>query len=109
MSGRIDRLVQLIRDWWRVDQVRISPREGRLLRLKPGDLLRLDDRTVTVIARRVEPDQSGVRYRCEGAGFTGELRVALDAGRQADEVEWSWEGRRQRFPADEIGVYSARG
>lgn len=109
MISRFDRLVRLIRDWWQVDRVRISPREGRLLRLQPGDLLRLEGMTVTVIARRVDPDASGVRYRCEGAGFGGELWVGLDAGRQADEVVWSRQGCQQRLPAVEVEVYPALG
>ncbi len=119
MISRFDRLVRLIRDWWRIDRVRISPREGRLLRLQPGDLLQLEGMTVTVIARqvyprrvyprRVDPDASGVRYRCEGAGFGGELWVGLDAGRQADEVVWSRQGCQQRLPAVEVEVYPALG
>lgn len=107
MISRFDRLVRLIRDWWQVDRVRISPREGRLLRLQPGDLLQLEGMTVTIIA--VDPDASGVRYRCEGAGFSGELWVGLDAGRQADEVVWSRQGCQQRLPAVEVEVYPALG
>lgn len=109
MSGPIERLIGLIRDWWRIDRVRISPREGRLLRLQPGDLLRLEGMTVTVTDRVVDPDVCGVHYRCEGAGFTGELRVGLDAGRQADEVVWSRQGGQQRLPAVEVEVYPALG
>lgn len=106
MSG-IDRLIGLVRDWWRVDRIRSSPREGRLLRLEPGDLLRLAGVTVTVIDRRVDPDASGVRYRCAGDGFIGELRVTLAAGRQADGIVWSREGRQCCLFAAEVEVYSA--
>jgi hypothetical protein len=105
MISRFDRLARLIRDWWQVDRVRISPREGCLLRLQPGDVLQLEGLTVTVIAREIDPDESGVRYRCEGAGSTGELRVALDAGRQADEVVWVRENCRQHLPAVEVEVF----
>lgn len=108
MTGRLDRLARLIRDWWRIDRVRISPCEGRLLRLQPGDLLRLEGMTLTVIAREIDPDESGVRYRCEGEGLIGELWVGLVAARQADEVVWSREGCRWRLPAGEIEVYAAR-
>lgn len=107
MTGRLDRLARLIRDWWRIDRVRISPREGRLLRLQSGDLLQLLNMTVMIVERRVEPDARGVRYRCEGGGCTGELRVTLDAGRQADEALWTGKACSQRLSVDEIEVYPA--
>lgn len=105
MSGLIKRCIGLIRDWWQIDRVRISPREGCLLRLQVGDVLQLAGLTVTVTARHIPADAAGVRYQCTGEDGWGELWVMLNADRQADEVAWIWGGRVQRLASTSVDVY----
>ncbi|MDX1606710.1 MAG: hypothetical protein R3202_10995 [Candidatus Competibacterales bacterium] len=106
MTTEARRLLCLLRDWWRLDRIRISPEEGRLLRLRPGALLELDGMLLQVMARRSLTAAPGVGYYCSGQGLAGELRVGLDRDRQAQTVEWIRDGRRQRLPAAAIRVYA---
>lgn len=75
-----DEMRRLVRDlcrlfsaWWRVDRVRVSLREGRLLRLEPPCLLLICGRLVQVRERRVDSSGVGVIYRCEAHAGSGTL------------------------------------
>jgi hypothetical protein len=83
-------VVRLARSWWRVDRIRVSPREGRLLALLPGERLLVFGRPVVVIERI--PSMAfggvGVRYRCATETGCGELFVARVPGTSAPVVTW---------------------
>jgi len=106
MFTLIKRCIGLIRDGWQSDRIRISPREGRLLRLHVGDVLQLAGLTVIVTARHLPTAMAGVYYQCTGENGCGELWVMLNGERQADEVVWVWAGREQRLESTQVEVYS---
>ncbi len=69
------RLLGLVEYWWSADRIRVSPSEGRLLRLGPGAVLLLCGEAVQVTGRRA--DDAGVTYRCTSATGDGEVRVEV--------------------------------
>ena len=100
---------KLVSIWWRVDAIRVSPRQGRLLRLRPGTLLRVGDQHATVVARRVCQGSDGpvVIYDCLVDERPGELRVPMSQGQQSTDVDWSHTAGCQRLPADDVEVFGA--
>ena len=97
-------IVQIVRDlframrsWWRNDRIRASPREGRLLRLGPGDLIVFGDTEAEVLTRSVGINSSGptLCLTCHTPSGLAELEVSLaSAGRSAPMIWKSTEGRR---------------
>ncbi|HUG91456.1 MAG TPA: hypothetical protein VML55_11510 [Planctomycetaceae bacterium] len=83
-------IVRLIRSWWRVDRIRISAAEGRLLRLEPGALLTIDGQPVEVVERRApqQPDQTLIEYDCRTAAAPCRLFVRQSAAGGGTTVEW---------------------
>lgn len=56
---------ELIQSWHAVDRIRISPNEGRLLRLEVGDNFLLFDDLYIVQQRRVESVGDGYKVVCQ--------------------------------------------
>ena len=56
-----------IRDWWMIDCVRVSPADGKLLRVRPGDLITIAGRDLQVMTRRahVEADSISLQLTFE--------------------------------------------
>ena len=83
-------LVRLVRSWWVVDRIRVSPREGRLLRLGCGTLLRIRDEWFEIESRTVTagPGTLWVTYECTTPGRRTRLRVRADASRHASSALW---------------------
>ena len=79
------RCFDLLRSWWQVDRVRISPQEGRLLRLQPSCVLVLDGKRIVVQTRRLERQATRlwVVYDCLAEAGAGELWVAADSVHRA--------------------------
>jgi hypothetical protein len=76
---------RLLHLWWSADRIRISPREGRLLRLPLPCLLRIRGELIEVTARRVVHSAAArhLVYRCTSAGAAYELTVtSRSLGRQ---------------------------
>lgn len=73
----------LFESWHSVDRIRISPSEGRLLRLAVGDTFVLFDSLYTVEQRRVETCDEGynvVYTLADSAGDIAQLSVDTTAG-----------------------------
>src|SRR5215475_6028072 len=72
-------LVQLIRSWWRADRLRISPREGRLLRISPPAIVRIGSQLFEVVSRTTGEGPAGpyVTYRCSSGDRSCNLLVEL--------------------------------
>ncbi len=68
---------RLLHWWWRADRIRVSPREGRLLRLQPGDMLLIDGEPAVVSARQMLRDlgDARIRYCCNGPADAFKLTV----------------------------------
>lgn len=86
----------LIRAWWDVDRVRISPREGKLLGLVPPCVISVRGEPFQIVNRRESTKRTEssdetiacVRYDCSGAGGSGRLHVRL-AGARELQVTWA--------------------
>lgn len=72
-------VIELCRSVLKQDRVRISPSEGRLLRLSPPCVLTIGPRTVRIVSRTVSETASGptVTYECETDLGPAELIVRL--------------------------------
>ena len=85
-------LFRLIRSWYGVDRIRISPSAGRLLRIRTGDRVLIRDTYYSVMSRTVttgcESGRGGTRVTSRLAGLQGDgvLRVELVTSFQS--VSW---------------------
>lgn len=101
-------LRDLLRAWWRVDRIRVSPREGRLLRLAPPCYLEQGGELWLVESRAVGAGTTGsyVSYRCSTEGRQAVLTVT-PARPGREQVQWIVNGACQTLSADEFDVYGA--
>ncbi|MEX0717258.1 MAG: hypothetical protein WD066_11760 [Planctomycetaceae bacterium] len=83
-------LRELVRAWWTADRIRVSPREGRLLRLRPGDVVVVRGCAAEVRTRTERRDAlpPSVTYECVAATGTARLAVFTDARGEGVSVEW---------------------
>src|SRR5688572_8054988 len=49
----------LIDSWWRVDRIRASPREGRLLRIEPGTIVTINGEMLEITERIIRDTPRG--------------------------------------------------
>lgn len=95
--------------WWRVDRLRISPREGRLLRISPPAILRIGSRLLEVVSRNVGENAAGpfVAYECRCGEEVSELWVAPVSHCHTTAIRWQHAGRDEWLDADEVELYPA--
>ncbi len=103
-------VAHLVEWWWRRDRIRVSPREGRLLRLRPPCHLLIRGLAVEVLERANQPHGSSGRpsvvYSCWTASGPGELIVELSDISAACRVTWRQRGYVEILPEAEIEIYS---
>jgi hypothetical protein len=119
-------MARLIQSWWKLDRVRISPREGRLLRLKPPCVVVVEDRPAEVLARTLARTSTGasattiageegsftdtssieVVYDCRSVAGSCRLRLAIAPGGTLEAVYWTSDGRERRIDEESVEVYS---
>lgn len=121
-------VARLVESWWQIDRVRISPREGRLLRLKPPCVVVVEDRPAEVLARTLgrgsattiagaapsiaeqgsvaEQSSISVVYECRSAAGACRLRLAVAPGGTLEAVYWTTDGRERRITEESVEVYS---
>lgn len=97
----------LVVAWWRADRVRISPREGALLQLRPASLLIIGGRPVNVLCRQEVPNVGapGIRYECrtEDGPACLDVRFYDNAGRL--EICWTVSGRTEALREGQIEIF----
>ncbi|MCB1807126.1 MAG: hypothetical protein KDK04_13000 [Candidatus Competibacteraceae bacterium] len=98
-------LASLARNWWQVDQVRISPSEGRLLNLQPPCYLRIGAQTVEIIQRRPAEQRLGVIYDCAD---DSQLQVNLISLNRALDVCWIRQDQTIELAAADVEVFSGK-
>lgn len=83
-------LLDLLRAWWSVDRIRVSPNEGRLLRLDAGALLTIEDRAVEVLGRRIRRQPAGavIAYDCRTP--SGAARLLIRQPRDGGDLSAQW-------------------
>jgi hypothetical protein len=102
----------LIRAWWDVDRVRISPREGQLLRLQSGSVIRICGEPFEVVERLEDgvseesagERESSVYYLCRGGCVSGRLQVRL-AGSGELRAVWTVGMRVCALDVDQVEVF----
>jgi hypothetical protein len=99
--------LDLIAGWWRADRVRISPREGELLRLQPVCLVTIAGRPVEVLRRQevVTLQTRGVRYECRTEAGPAHLDIRLRESASRLEICWSVFGRIEALPEHQIEIF----
>jgi hypothetical protein len=99
--------LDLIADWWRADRVRISPREGELLRLQPICLAMIEGRLVEVLGRQeVQSDQAhSVRYECRTEEGPAHLEVRFSENTGRLEIGWSISDRSEALSEHQIEIF----
>ena len=77
MRSLVQAIIELLRSWWRVDRIRSSPVEGRLLRLQPPAFLVIEGRTIEITRRVAGQDRDGpfVVYDCLENGSDSRLLI----------------------------------
>lgn len=106
---------RLIESWWKIDRVRISPREGRLLRLTPPCVVVVEDQPAEVLARMLGRtsattsdggDSISVVYECRSPRGDCRLRLAVTPGGAIAGVYWTTGGVERRITEESVEVYS---
>lgn len=107
MAQLLGSVWQLALSWWQTDRPRASPREGRLLRLAPPAILRIDERLFEVVSRTVGESAAGpfVTYACRCGEAMSELRVSPAGSDFVASVHWTQGGREVELSEDDVEVY----
>jgi len=96
-------VLDLLSTWWRVDRIRVSPREGELLRLEPGQLIAVKGACVEICTKR--NTESGVAYECQTDNGPARLEVQCSDNASSYNMFWSTGGLSQALEAHEIEVF----
>lgn len=94
----------LVTWWWTCDQIRVSPGEGRLLQILPGDLLTVGGVDAEVLDRRVTVEGS-LCLSCRTSAGSGELHVEVFPGQESPELVWLSSGIRHLLAAGDVQVW----
>jgi hypothetical protein len=94
----------LVAWWWTCDQIRVSPDEGRLLQIQPGDLLTLDGVDAEVLDRHVTAE-GFLCLTCRTDVGSAELHVEVSPGQESLELVWHSCGSRHLLAADDVQVW----
>ncbi len=98
--------LELLGAWWRIDRIRVSPRDGELLRLEPGSLLTVKGVPAEVRQKQSVdgPGGSRIRYECHAESGSARLEVRFVDEGSPLEIIWSASGKREALFAHQIEV-----
>ena len=102
-------LLDCLRSWWRVDRIRASPAEGRLLRLHPPCFVVIGGRSLEIAHRVVGQDAEGpfVDYNVHSPEGSARLLVRLIAETSQTVIRWIGpDGERSLEPC-EVSVFES--
>jgi hypothetical protein len=107
MTQLVRRFVQIARTWWRQDRIRISPREGGLLNIQPGDLLSIGETQAEVQARSVLPDINGLTLclDCCTASGLARLSINVTANGKPSALIWEEAHRRENVAEHDLEIW----
>jgi hypothetical protein len=92
----------LLAHWWSSDRIRVSPNDGQLLRLQPGDLLTVAGVDAEVLSRLLIADEF-LCLTCGTAAGPAELHIPIPPHRGP--VGWSIAGVCRLLTEDEVQVW----
>jgi hypothetical protein len=101
-------LARLVQSWWSIDRVRASPREGRILRLRPPAWILLDGREVEVLRRSVFRGAEGgsVVYDCQTEYGPAQIRVSTVGPLYSTQIYWVQRGQPQLLDEDRLEIWN---
>ncbi len=105
MFDLLVKIIDLIRVWWRHDQIACSPEEGRWLRLEPNSVL-LVGGVSALVTRRVVGRKSGggfVYYECESRD--GPCTLTIHPQQQT--ACWKCGSQEREYEEGDIEVFPA--
>lgn len=71
-------VLQLLRSWYTVDRVRVSPTAGRLLSLRVDDRILIRGDVFTVVNRQTVASRDGIRLAYQLASEDGRARLSVE-------------------------------
>jgi hypothetical protein len=88
---------QIASTWWRIDRLRVSPAEGRLLRIEPPARLLVGGALFEVCGRSVsrKRERPTVVYRGFCHGRAGTLQIELAGPCSPGRIVWECPGESQ--------------
>lgn len=99
--------LKLIRSWWDVDRIRISPHEGKLWRLQPGNILNIAGEEVEVVSRHVLLQGEGtLELLCRTRTGQAKLQVSSSPSASSPQVWWETESGRSRLHVAEVRIWN---
>jgi hypothetical protein len=100
-------ILGLISAWCHSDRVRISPREGELLRLRPGSVVQINGTVAEVRSQSfVQKGQTTrVRYDCQTESGPAQLEVQCHAVDNRVVIVWSTDGRKELLFQHQIEMF----
>ena len=103
---------RLIEAWWKIDRIRASPREGRLLRIEPPCVVVVEEQPAEVVARTLgrTADETGairVDYDCRSAQGACRLRLTVTACGAIAAIAWTADGIEQLVSEEQVEVYQS--
>ncbi len=100
-------LFNWLRAWWESDRIRASPRDGRLLRIQVGDLLKVEHLEFEVVSRSL--DSTGhrqlLRLSCLGSSGPASLEVVVDENITRQTATWNHSGIECDIDQNEVQVW----
>ena len=100
----VRQLWRLLHSWWRQDRIRLSPAEGRLLRLEPPCFLVIDGEPFEVVKRTLRPSDKEPVAVYAFRTSASELMVRQGL---TPEIVWQHQGVVRRLHETDIEVYPA--
>lgn len=92
----------LLGHWWSSDRIRVSPHEGQLLRIQPGDLLTVAGVDAEVVGRSLIEERS-LCLTCHTAEGPAELLIAIPPNRRP--VGWDVAGVCRQLSQNDIQIW----
>jgi hypothetical protein len=102
-------LLRLVQSWWTVDRIRASPREGALLRMPVGTVIRIVGESWVIEKRWICDGATGplVRYECGNGVTTATLEVRAASQFCGDQIRWKSASVISELHVTDIEVYES--
>ncbi len=97
-------LAAAFRAWWGQDRVRVSPREGRLLRLRPPCIVTVDDEIVELTHRGVGRSRGDLYVTYTGVDVDGQTCELVVVPSQPN-VTWRVGEQLRVVSEDDVQVF----
>jgi hypothetical protein len=110
MWSMVRDILRLIRCWWQIDRPRVSPREGRLLRISPPAIVKIGSQLFEVVSRTAGEGPAGpyVVYRCCSGDRSCDLTVELAGTAAIAAISLACGDTTVQLSEDDVEVFGGR-